>query len=218
MPDDFDVRLDADQRARLTHLLRSLGAQSSKFLAQAINKSIINAQTEAIKKIDSDLALKPTRSAKDGRVYSPKKRIKSDFYKLRAKAKTNSEASLKAVGKPLTLSNFSPMDTPTGVHVKVLKRGGGGIVKRAFIAPVKGVKHVLQRKYAQKSAGHPMRPKRAIRYAGLQRKYRYKIQMKYGPRIEDSYAKFFDEVSAHSADNMVTNLEKIIEKYLSTQR
>jgi len=179
--------------------LLSRFSNSQKLMARAINRTMLSVQTKTVKKIGEELAIKPPNS-------SPAKRIKRDFKMVKATARRDTEASLSATGKPLPLSNFSPVQVLSGVRVKIKKSGGRKVIKGGFLAKPagSGTKNVFMRRYRRDHLPKPVRPNR---------KYPHRLPVLFlsGPRIEDIYARHFPEITADAGDIFMTKLRAVVE-------
>ena len=169
-------------------------------LSRAINKTLTNVKTDAAKRIGSKINLKAAR-------------IKKDFSTHKATVKAI-KGSVLAEGGPVGLASFvGTKQVKQGVSVKIYRDSNRFYLRHAFIGNVKGSNHVFER--VDYGGGGPYRS--GFPYAKLPHQYRYPLNRKTGPRIEDVYVKpeIMNPVLKNAGDRMDINIESQIDFELS---
>jgi hypothetical protein len=209
----MNIKLNQEDIEEMGRVLSEIKNGVPRVLTTAINKTIINTQTEAVKKIGAKINLSAKRIKKDF------KQFKANYQKL--------NGALEAVGGPVGLISFTGTKELArgGVSVKIYKDGSRSKISYAFIAKGKGEPkdpdnpklHVWARKHFK---GRPYDPK--INYAALRRvlgdePYALPLKRLTGPRIEDVYDKpeIFNPVFDYAQERFVFNLEHEYDYVLS---
>ena len=157
-------------------VLAAVGRSPNPVMSRAINKTLDVTQTFAVKRIYNTLNLTQTR-------------IRQDFTKNRATTQLV-KGSLAAKGGPVGLASFTGTKELArgGVQFKVYRSADKPLVlKHAFMAKGRGqteTEHVFERKFYGRQQYRPGFP-----YAALPDRYRFPLERKTGPRIEDEYGK-----------------------------
>ncbi len=175
------------------------GAQK-RIVTRSINKTITNTRVFAVKEIGKDLNLTATR-------------IRKDFKENKASI-TKPSGSLNATGKPVGLISFrGTRPVKAGVKVRVHKSKAATTLKHAFITTANNAKNVFWRQY--KGARAKIRP--GFPYAKLPHKYRYPLERRTGPRVEDEYSKdkVFNPVMKNAGNRFVVNMDSQVKYELS---
>ena len=165
------IEMDRADLLRLKATMAAIGKSSKPVMARAINKTLGVTQTFAVGKVAEDLNLTKTR-------------IKKDFKQFKANYSAV-KGSLSAKGDPVGLMSFSgTKELKSGlVSVKVSRKKSPTKLRHAFIAKAKGNDHVFERVTYGKKPYQPWR-----NYAFLPDRYRFPLERKTGPRVEDYYA------------------------------
>jgi hypothetical protein len=175
-------------------MLSGISGAADKALTRAINKSLVNVRTRAVKEIGADLNLKSSRIKKD---FDIKKAI---FTKM--------VAFVRCQSVPPGLINFSSRQVRKGVTTKVRKKGGRKFVKHAFIATFKGNRHVAKRTGDEVGKGiYDPRKKRI--WGRLPKKYRFPIKVLYAVRPADFMAQpeILNPLEYYAGERVSTNLD-----------
>lgn len=175
MASKFELKPDFQQLADVRNAMIDIKDGYEAVMRSAINRTLSTVQTQAVARIGNELNLSAAR-------------IKQDFRILNATlARTG--GGVYATGKPVGLFSFGAVENMTGVKVKVKRASSPKIIKHSFIATTVHskageVKNVYWRQYN----GARVRWNINKKYARMPDKYRFKIERKEGPRIEDIYA------------------------------
>lgn len=190
-------RADIEEIGRVTNGIKTSVPQ---VLSRAINKTLTNVKTDATKRIGSKINLKATR-------------IKKDFSTYKATVKFI-KGSLLARGGPVGLAAFTGTKElkSGGVSVKVYKDGNRIKLKHAFMETVKGAAHVFERRDYGRAKYRPSFP-----YAKLPHQFRFPLERKTGPRIEDVYVRpeIIKPVLKNAGDRLDVNVESQLDFELS---
>ena len=171
----FELKVDAEQMASVQSSVSGIKNGYETVMKNAINRTLSTVQTQAVARIANEVNL-------------PSTRIKQNFRILNATL-ARIGGGVYSTGKPIGLYSFGAVAVMSGVKVRVKKASNADIVKHAFIATTKhakagDVKNVYWRQWNR----YRKRWNINIRYAQLPDSYRFKIERKTGPRIEDIYA------------------------------
>jgi hypothetical protein len=165
-------------------------------MARAINKTLMGTRTDAVGEIYKSLNLTKTRIRKD--------------FSLHKASSTLVRGSVLAKGKPVGLISFTgTKQLKSGfVSFKVHRGKKFQKLRHAFIARAKGTDNVFERINWGK---RPFRP--GFPYAVLPHKYRFPLERKTGPRIEDDYSQklIIDPVSIMAANRLTKNIDSQID-------
>jgi hypothetical protein len=171
----FELKIDEAQLSAVKAAVSEIKNGYETVMKNAINRTLSTVQTQAVARIANDLNL-------------PSARIKEDFY-IRNATVSKIGGGVYSTGKPVGLYSFGAVDNMSGVKVRVKKASSAKIINHTFIATTKhakagDVKNVYWREW------NKFRTRWNInrRYAKLPDKYRFKIERRTGPRIEDIYA------------------------------
>ena len=171
----FELKIDESQLTSVQDAVSGVKNGYETVMKNAINRTLSTVQTQAVARIANEVNL-------------PSTRIKQNFRILNATL-ARIGGGVYSTGKPVGLYSFGAVDVMSGVKVKVLKISNAKIVKHAFIATTKhakagDVKNVYWRKWNKFRTRWNIN----IRYAKLPDIYRFPMERKTGPRIEDIYS------------------------------
>lgn len=166
----MQINIDRSDLLRVKATMAAIGKSANPVMARAINKTLGVTQTFGVGKTAEVLNLTKTR-------------IKKDFKQNKAYSGRVS-GSLVAKGDPVGLRSFIGTKTlkSGAVSVKVSRKEKPTHLRHAFIETAKGREHVFER---VNYAGRPFKPWR--NYARLPDKWRFPLERKTGPRVEDYY-------------------------------
>ena len=175
----INVKVNQESLSSAKVLINAVGKSADPVIYRTINKSIDNTQVKGVDLVYQALNLTKTR-------------IRKDFRKIRAFTRRLT-GQLIAEGRPIGFTSFSGTKElkAGGVRVKIERSSPATDFKHAFIAPGKrsadpktGEKklQVFERKRYGSGVFIPGYP-----YANLPHRYKYPLERKAGPKIEDYY-------------------------------
>ena len=170
----MNIELNKEQMADIEAMFKDFPGGAIKATCRAINRSLETGKTLAAKEIGMRLNVTQTR-------------IKQDM-KLSKAYFANPVGRIDSVGKPVSLTTFTgTRPTLKGVSVNVLTTTPRTVLKHAFINYANNALQVFWRLY-KPAVRKPKNP--LIKYGNnLPDKYRYEIEIRKGPRIQDIYAR-----------------------------
>lgn len=199
------MKIEIDQ-VSIKSVQDSLGELAKSYkpvMVTSINKTLGTAKTQAAARIGAELNLTATRIKQDITIE------KANYSKI--------SGAVIAKGEPVGLAEFSPVDGPTGITVKVLRSSPKTLLKHAFLAPGKsssnanGQKlHVFWRQDRSKTTGKvPTGEKSHLPWKMFGDKYRIPLERLTGPRIEDifGHSRIFDPVNIQAQHVYLLNVE-----------
>lgn len=190
------VDIDRGDLTRLKATMAAIGKSAKPVMARAINKTLTGTRTDAVGEIYKSLNLTKTRIRKD--------------FSLHKASSVVVRGSVLAKGKPVGLISFTgTKQLKSGlVSFKVHRREKHTKLRHAFIAQAGGNKHVFERVNWGK---RPFRP--GFPYAVLPHKYRFPLERKTGPRIEDDYSQkiIIDPVAIMAGNRLTKNVDSQID-------
>lgn len=175
MADPVQLKFNQADVLKVKTIMAGVGKSANPVMSRGINKTLGVTQTFAVKRIYNTLNLTQTR-------------IKKDFTQNKAST-YQVKGSLVSKGGPVGLASFTGTKELArgGVSYKVHRSKSRSVLKHAFMAKGKGqttTMHVFERQHYGKK---PYR--KGFPYAALPDKYRFPLERKTGPRIEDEYGK-----------------------------
>jgi hypothetical protein len=168
------IELNQDQMRDIEEMFKDFPGGAIKATCRAINRSLETGKTLAAKEIGMRLNVTQTR-------------IKQDI-KLSNAYSNKPVGRIDSTGMPVSLTTFTgTKPTLKGVSVNVLTTTPRTIIKHAFMNLSNNAMQVFWRVY-KPAARRPKNP--LIKYGNnLPDKYRYEIEIRKGPRIQDIYAR-----------------------------
>lgn len=211
------MEVEIDQAA-ISDIKAALGDLKDKYksvLTTSINKTLATAKVQTKARIGNELNLTAARIDQDLTIQ------KANFSKL--------SGALIAKGEPVGLAQFSPVDGPTGVKVKVLRSSSPTLLKHAYLAPGKSGSglHVWwrgKRENMPAAKKFPTGVKSRTNWYKIGNDYRgiggigakHAIERRTGPRIEDIFAKpqVFDPINIQAHHIYLQNVDAKIAEIL----
>jgi len=171
----FELKIDESQMADVKAAVSGIKNGYETVMKNAINRTLSTVQTQAVARIANELNLSSTR-------------IKQNFRILNATL-ARIGGGVYSTGSPIGLYSFGAVANMSGVKVRVKKASSADIIKHTFIATTKHkkageVKNVYWRMWNQYRTRWDINK----RYGKLPDQYRFKLERRTGPRIEDIYA------------------------------
>lgn len=168
------IELNKEQMTDIEAMFKDFPGGAIKATCRAINRSLETGKTLAAKEIGMRLNVTQTR-------------IKQDM-KLSKAYFSNPVGRIDSIGNPVSLTTFiGTRPTAKGVSVNVLTTTPRTVLKHAFMNLSNNAMQVFWRVY-KPAARKPVNP--MIKYGNnLPDKYRYEIEIRKGPRIQDIYAR-----------------------------
>lgn len=170
----MNIELNQDQMRDIEAMFKDFPGGAMKAVCRGINRTLSVGKTTAAVEIGQRLNVSQTR-------------IKQDM-KIDKAYPANPVGRIDAVGRPVSLTTFTgTRKTLKGVSVNVLTTTPRVILKHAFMNLANNAMQVFWRVY-KPAVRRPKNP--LIKYGNnLPDKYRYEIEIRKGPRIEDIYAR-----------------------------
>jgi len=168
------IELNQDQMRDIEEMFKDFPGGAMKAVCRGINRTLSVGKTTAAAEIGQRLNVTQTRIKQDMKI--------SNAYPA------NPVGRIDAVGNPVSLTTFTgTRKTLKGVSVNVLTTTPRVILKHAFMNLANNAMQVFWRVY-KPAVRRPKNP--LIKYGNnLPDKYRYEIEIRKGPRIEDIYAR-----------------------------
>jgi hypothetical protein len=195
------VRFNEEQLREVNSLFNRLIGDTDEILYRAINRTEDNAQVRAVDLIYQDLNLTKTR-------------IRSDFTKRRA-YRGRLRGTLKAEGFPVGLASFTgTRQLVSGlVSVKVKRTGTRHRLRHAWMAQARGSgpEHVWER------VNYVGSGRRALWWLNPNSRFRYPLDRKKGPRVEDFYAapQVYEPTERYASERLVVNTASQLDSFLA---
>lgn len=210
MNNAFFIRVDESDIRRINNMLGDFRGVPERVTVRALNKTLTGVRTDASAAVRAEV--------------TAKKAAVDKTFKIQKATSANMRAVISSTGKPLALIDYAARETKKGVSVQVRKDKPRKVVPGAFVATMgSGHKGVFWRRWhenrgiklnktetAISRSGFvwSSRAQRYIPMAALPRKYRLKIEERYGPRIPDimSNAPVMKEILNQAGERLRDNL------------
>jgi hypothetical protein len=198
----MNIKVDQGDIEEIGRMLKGIRSSVPQVLSVGINNTLKNVRADSVKRLGVKINLKAARIRKDFTMN------KANVNKL--------QGSVVAKGDPVGLASFIGTKElkSGGVSIKVYKDGKREKLKHAFMAKRHATNHVFERREYGHAKYRPDFP-----YAALPHKYRYPLERKTGPRIEDTYTRpeIIDPVLENAGERLSINIESrlnfVLDKY-----
>lgn len=189
--------------ASVRSALSGIASGYETVMRNAINRTLSTVQTQAVARIANELNLTSAR-------------IKQDFRTVNATL-ASTGGGVYSTGAPVGLVSYGATATMSGVRFKVKKASGFTNLKHAFIATtVHSRAGAVQNVFWRAWNAFRVRWDINKHYAMMPWEYKYKIERKAGPRIEDIYANnsVFEPVTVQAQTLFVQRVdEEVLELF-----
>lgn len=185
------IKIDVQGMEEVRSLLRDLKEKAPRALMRGMNKTLAGVRTDM------------TRAAVE--VLNVKQADVRKGITLNKASLQRLSASAVSAGRPLSLAVFSARQTKKGVTVKVLKANPRKEIKHAFLGTMmSGHQGIFWRKWT----GPRKRMRPGIAYGGLPKQYRFPIEERFGPAVQDAlqHPGVIADLEQKAGDRLVKNM------------